>query len=123
MNNIIENYNGDNSNTFIFKLKYLNIFDEELFIELTNNIAKEVLKNDNYENKIKTIYILFNLYSYTSSAIVSNFDENDLYRITTSIKDFNIYLERFRNVINFYIEDDSLSVLEYIDEFGNFNIK
>lgn len=123
MNIITENYIGENPNTFIYKLKYQNTFDSDLFVELTNFIANEVLKENDYDTKISTLGFLFNLYSYTTSLIISNFDNNDLFKIVNLIDDYTIYIDRFRNAINFYIDNDITLVLNYKDELGCFRVK
>lgn len=122
MNITTKNHITENPNTFIFKLKYQYTFDSDLFIELTDFIANETLKKKNHNTKVTTINFLFNLYAYTITLIISNFDENDLFKIINTIDDYTIYLDRFRNVISFYIEDDITSVLSYKDELGKFNI-
>lgn len=123
MDTIINNSLAISEDTFIFKLKYQNIFDTESLLKLINEIGKQTF-NEKIEpaEKIKLIGTVFNLYSYTISSILSNFDNNDLYNIENLTDDYFLYLDRFRNIINYFIEENKLDLLEYDDEFGKLDL-
>lgn len=103
---VIINNNEPIKDTFVYDMKYKNVFNEELFLELMYEFIEEInLNSVDPERKKAVLLIMFNIYSYMNISISAHFCPKDLFEfINFSDKIFE-YNDIFRDLVKLYINE------------------
>ncbi|PDS21961.1 hypothetical protein [Flavobacterium branchiophilum] len=120
--NILFDNNNLKEKSFLYDLKYKSTFNCVYFNHLIDDIIKIILTN-NSDKKELNLYLIFNIYSYINSCIISHLNNNDLSVIVNFSDEILNYNERLRELIKIYINNDIKALRNFEDELGKLNLR